>query len=112
MATDFLEENNCSQSFIAKVCAAIATTKYPQNPDSLISKILCDADFFHFSRTDYDFHRERLRKEWGDFFDKKYTDEEWKQLNCELLNEHQYFTDYGKRVLQKFKKVNLGLMQC
>ena len=112
IATEFLTENNCSKDFISKVCEAISATKYPQKPDSLLSKILCDADFFHFSRTDYDFHQERLRKEWEEFLSKNYTDEEWKALNCELLDVHQYFTDYGKKVLQKFKEVNLGLMNC
>ncbi len=112
IATEFLKENNCPEIFIDHVCEAIMSTKYPQSPNSLIAKILCDADFFHFSRTDYDLHQVRLRKEWDDLLEKKYTDEEWKQLNFELLTEHQYFTNYGKKVLQKFKEVNLKLMQC
>jgi predicted metal-dependent HD superfamily phosphohydrolase len=112
IATVFLEKNNCSDEFIDKVCDAIMSTKYPQSPTTLIAKILCYADFFHFSRTDYDLHQVRLRNEWEDLLGNKYTDEEWKKLNCDLLTEHQYYTDYGKNVLQKFKNVNLKLMQC
>ena len=112
MAKDFLAQFNYPPLLIGKVMDCIASTKYPQDPKTTAAMILCDADFFHFARTDYDHHERGLRKEWEFFLNKYYTDAEWHELNCKLLMNHQYFTEYGKQVLQKFKDVNLGLMNC
>lgn len=112
IAIDFLLTKNVPHQFIKDVTDCIMATVYPQNPVTLESQILCDADFFHFARTDYDLHEQKLRKEWELCLDKRYTDSEWHQQNCKLLANHQYFTDYGKNVLQKFKEVNIGTMNC
>lgn len=99
-------------ALIKEITDCIMDTAYPQAPHSLASEILCDADFFHFARTDYDRHEERLRKEWELCLDRFYTDLEWYEQNYELLLKHQYFTDYGKNILQKFKEVNIEMMKC
>lgn len=112
IAADFLKKKNVPKQFIKKVTDCIMSTVYPQLPTTLEAQVLCDADFFHFARTDYDIHEQKLRGEWEICLNKYYTDAEWHQINCKLLADHQYFTDYGKNILQKFKEVNIGLMAC
>ncbi|HEX7366394.1 MAG TPA: HD domain-containing protein [Pelobium sp.] len=112
IAARFLEKVGASPEFILEITACILATKYPQSPKTLEAEVLCDADFFHFARTDYDLHEQKLRKEWELCLNKVYTNTEWHQQNCCLLKNHQYFTRYGKTVLQKFKELNIALMEC
>ncbi|MBK0381507.1 hypothetical protein I5M32_00920 [Pedobacter sp. SD-b] len=112
IAVEFLKNNNFPNNLTFRVTDCILATKYPQQPKNILEDILCDADLFHFTRTDYERHHLSLRKEWEIYLNKKYTDQEWKQLNCDLLKNHHYFTKYGKNILEKFKAVNLKLMEC
>jgi predicted metal-dependent HD superfamily phosphohydrolase len=112
IATDFLKSKNVPSHSINAITDCIMATAYPQLPKTLEDKILCDADFFHFARADYDRHEQQLRKEWELCLGRIYTDAEWHEQNCKLLSKHQYFTDYGKEVLQKFKEVNIEMMKC
>lgn len=92
---------------IATVSSCILATKFPQQPKNKLEEILCDADFYHFSRTDYPAHAQALRKEWEIHLHLKYTDQEWNKLNYEMLKSHRYFTVYGQTVLQERKKENI-----
>jgi putative nucleotidyltransferase with HDIG domain len=112
IATDFLRKMNFPEQLICEITDCIKATQYPQEPKTLEAEVLCDADFFHFARTDYDLHEQKLRKEWELCLGRFYTDEEWRRQNCGLLRNHQYFTEYGKNVLQKFKELNIGMMEC
>lgn len=112
IAKDFLKIKEMPSHIIKEVTDCIMATTYPQSPKTLEDEIICDADFFHFARADYDRHEERLRKEWKLCLGRVYTDLEWHEQNCKLLLKHQYFTDYGKNVLQKFKDVNIQMMKC
>lgn len=89
------------------VSSCILATRFPQQPKNKPEEILCDADFYHFSRTDYTAHEQQLRKEWEIHLHLKYTDDEWDKLNYEMLKDHKYFTTYGQTVLQERKKENL-----
>lgn len=46
------------------------------------------------------------------YLNKHYTDREWVEENCYLLSLHQYFTRYGKEVLQPKKDQNRIKMLC
>jgi predicted metal-dependent HD superfamily phosphohydrolase len=94
------------------VLSCIDATHYPQVPHSIESQVLCDADFFHLTRPDYKKYEEGLREEFKIFLNKEYTDAEWKEINCAMLCSHQYFTEYGKNVLQKLKEINLKSLTC
>lgn len=112
IAGEFLKNNLYPSDKTEIVISCIQATRYPQAPLSLQEEILCDADLYHFSRPDYGEHEQNLRKEWGAYFNKFYTDEEWAKDNCQLLLSHRYFTRYGKRVLQVRKEQNIAIMQC
>lgn len=110
IAKNFLENSNCDKSFIDKVLKCIESTKYPQNPVSEIEKILCDADMFHLTRTNYNQYEKALRLEFEKFLGLIFTDEEWQMENHIFLQHQHYFTSYGQDVLEKFKDVNIQLM--
>jgi hypothetical protein len=73
--------------------------------------VLCDADFYHFSRPDYSKFEKSLRKEWETCLNLFYTDEQWNALNLEMLTTHEYFTAYGRTVLQQRKQENINKLK-
>ncbi|HCN85126.1 MAG TPA: hypothetical protein DIT07_16135 [Sphingobacteriaceae bacterium] len=112
LAEEFLRDHSYPADKMSIVISCIEATKYPQAPLNLLEEVLCDADLYHFSRTDYVEHEQNLRREWGVYFNKLYSDEEWARDNCQLLVSHRYFTSYGKKVLQRRKEQNIAMMQC
>jgi len=107
IAASFLTEQDCTKEFIAEVDEYIASTMSPQNPATEKAKILCDADMYHFTKPNYPQYAASLRKEHAIYFNKIYSDAEWAFKNYEFLSHHNYFTDYGKNVLEPFKQLNM-----
>lgn len=107
VASEFLLGHHYPENEIKQILECIEATRYPQNPQSIEAKIICDADLYHFTKPDYHRYESALRLELETYFNNKYTDAEWARTNCLMLENHEYFTDYGKKILQKFKAINL-----
>jgi predicted metal-dependent HD superfamily phosphohydrolase len=106
-AKELLERLGAPHKKQMEVTEAILATKVPQNPKSLVSKVICDADLFHLSSDQCEYKSTRLREEWAIIGDKKLTDEEWLRTNLEFMEGHRYHTPYGQTVLQQGKKKNI-----
>jgi predicted metal-dependent HD superfamily phosphohydrolase len=106
-AKELLERLGAPHRKQMEVTEAILATKVPQNPKSLVSKVICDADLFHLSSEQCEYKSTRLREEWAIIGDKKLTDEEWLRTNLEFMEGHRYHTPYGQTVLQQGKKKNI-----
>lgn len=107
VAGDFLRKNGVMEEMIEDVQGCIAATKYPQFPTNKLEMVICDADFYHFSLPDYQDFADRLKIEWENNLNLFYSDLEWDELNLNMLSGHEYFTAYGKSVLQKKKDLNI-----
>ncbi|KRT13624.1 hypothetical protein ASU31_23685 [Pedobacter ginsenosidimutans] len=107
MAQDFLLENGLERHQIKLVSNCILATKYPQLPGTDLEKIICDADFYHFSLQSYTDFATRLKREWEENLRLVYTDREWDAINIKMLTGHEYFTTFGKQILQKKKNLNI-----
>ncbi|MCU7616642.1 HD domain-containing protein [Chryseobacterium sp. PBS4-4] len=112
IAKSFLGKFGCESYFIDTVLKCIDATKYPQNPLCLVEKILCDADMYHLTSPNYPKYEKALRQEFEKYLGLIYNDENWKIKNCNFFREHVYHTEYGQKVLSRFKEVNLKLMNC
>lgn len=110
VAKSYLEKWSANTDFILSVLACIEATKFPQRPGTMVEKVLCDADLFHFTKPSYPQYAKAIRKEFEVFLDKRYSEEEWLKINTSLLKAHNYCTAYGKFVLSRFKEVNIELM--
>ena len=106
LAKEWLTEQNYSQDRISIILGCIGATKIPQNPKTLLEKVICDADLIHLSFKSYPIYREMLRSEWEKALDWVFSDEEWINNNNKFLQDHSYFTDYGKKTLER-KKVKI-----
>jgi hypothetical protein len=86
----------------------ILTTKLPQDADTSLGKILCDADLDYLGREDYLMISHCLRHEWITLDINKLTLLEWYQLQVDFLETHNYFTDYAVKSRQAKKEKNLN----
>ena len=111
LATEYLEKAEYSKVEIDSICGYIEATKMPQNPRDMYAEVLCDADLFHLGTSNFLHKNLLLRKEWELFFNKVMTDEEWQLMNIKFLEEHQFKTSYGKKVLEKGKQENLNKLK-
>ena len=73
------------------ICGMIMATRVPQNPDTYLESILCDADLDYLGRNDYETIANTLRQEW-ESGGNKIEDEAWRELQLKFLKNHHYFT--------------------
>jgi predicted metal-dependent HD superfamily phosphohydrolase len=110
-AGELLTSWGASHKKILEVAEAILATKVPQQPRSLISKVVCDADLYHLATEECTEQSEKLREEWQLAENKSMSDEEWLRHNLAFLENHRYHTAYGQTVLQDGKKRNIKRMR-
>ena len=112
IATNFLNDQQVSEDYIAKVCSLIEATKYNKVPKNILEQIIRDADYYHFSTDNYFKRCELLRKEWDKTQDKTFTDIEWAKANLKMLSkDHKYNTAYAKENWTGPKQNNILLIK-
>ena len=109
IAADFLKENGKSEDFITEVNYIIAATEKSFAPQTTLQKIIRDADFMNLGSPNYFRNCEKLRKEWQDTEQTRFSDSEWNQENLTFLESvHVYYTEYGKENLAPIKRENIA----
>lgn len=108
IAHDFLQNQQVQSEKVDFILQCINATRKDIVPATLAEKIICDADLYHLASEDYFCFLSRLRQEWKKMLGKELKDQEWYLENIRFLSDHQYFTDYGKAVLQPKKERNLA----
>jgi predicted metal-dependent HD superfamily phosphohydrolase len=96
IATSFLRENGYPETKIARVAGCIRATKMPQNPKTLMEKVLCDADISHLASKDFPEVSELIRLEIEHHMGRKLGEAEWLTMNIVFVAGHQYHTDYAR----------------
>lgn len=111
LATSFLEEQGAHHHLIQNVRESILATKIFTKPDSLIAKILADADLFHLGTPEF---RKTNKKMWVEMtrcFGEKIPADEWQKSALELLERHQYHTEYCRNLLENGKQENIEFLR-
>ena len=99
IAMEFLDQNDYPVDKTEKIISCILSTKIDQKPSTLIERVLNDADFIHLSKKSYFDKLLLLKSEHERTRKQKIIDVEWYEQNLEFLKSHQYYTEYGKTVL-------------
>jgi len=105
---EFFSLHPAEEAFAEKVKGCILATKMPQNPQCRIEEIICDADLFHLGSSDFKEKSRLLRKELIEFNGEEWSKKDWRQNNIAFLEAHNYFTAYGRKVLQPAKDEHLA----
>lgn len=113
LAAEFLTQHGYPESKIKRVVQLIEVTRMDAEPADKAGEVLRDADCAHFADSNYCKLSELLREEWRLTQGKVFTDVEWATGNRKmLLNEHRFYTAYGKETLQPLKEKNIAELQA
>ncbi|MGF7079415.1 Pycsar system effector family protein [Mucilaginibacter sp. UYCu711] len=107
LAAEFLKPLKVSATVVEKISGCIMATKMPQKPTGLLQQIMCDADLFHLGTDDFADKNKQLRKEIAAAKHVDIDKQQWRKKNIELLEAHNYFTDYAQLLLHDKQERNL-----
>ena len=104
-AKKYLPDFDYTSQEIKAICTMIMSTKLPQNPSDLLSKILCDADLFYLGGDEYEFFSGNLFTELKAIGILN-TNEVWHKREVDFLNVHEFFTNTAKEEQENKKQKN------
>lgn len=97
-----------SESEIEIVTKIIAATKSSVEPETLLEKIMCDADHDYLGRADYFHIAKRLRNEIS-LQGRDMTEVEWINFQLKFLeHKHRYYTDTAVNIRQQGKVARIA----
>lgn len=103
---EFMKEANVNGTLVEKTAQCIMATKMPRKHESLIEKIICDADTYHLGTKEFKDSNKKVMEEFlrtG----KKINEKEWDLKTVEMLKSHEYYTEYCKKLLEDKKQKNM-----
>ena len=108
IAAEFLEKETIAPETITAIQNCILATEKTAKPDTLLEKILRDADSAHLADKSYSDMGELLRQEWAQQNYKHFTDIQWVEENIKFFSTmHQYYTPYAREKWQPEKDKHL-----
>lgn len=110
-ADDFLEKNGCNKENIKTVQNIIMTTVMPQNPQTELQRIICDADLAHLGKVSFGSQNEKLRREWSYYGNAEFSDREWFEMNIHFLERHSFHTEFAKKHFTNQKTENIEILK-
>lgn len=102
----FMKDHNVDEKTINSIAECIMATKVPRNPNTLLEEIICDADTYHLGTKEFKetnrraMEETRLRK--GEIDPVEFNDG-----TISMLQNHRFYTAYGRELLDKRKEKNL-----
>jgi uncharacterized protein len=88
---------------IDTVCDIILATRIPQKPNTLLEKIMADADLEHLSSRFFDEFSKQLYAEMK-ALNPDLDPEKWRLEEIRFLENHRYHTEYFRRVREPVKR--------
>ena len=101
---DFLS-NKCDSDLICDIEQVILATKYPPSPQTLIERIICDADTYHFGTGDFQITDPLVKKEIETRNGKVVPN--WMEQSLRMLETHSFHTGYCQHKLRNGKLINI-----
>jgi len=112
IAEAFLKDNDFPEEKIEKIKLLILATEMDRVPETLLEKIMRDADCSHFGDKDYFNYCDLLKDELKATLSKDFSKLEWAENNLNFfINGHRFFTDYAQKHWQPQKDANIAIIQ-
>lgn len=111
IASQFLEFRQIDESIRTVIVESILATKFPHKPNSLVAKVLCDADFMHLGQENYFEQAELIRKEQKNVGLHKLSKTAFDKESLQLFERHQWQTDFCGETLEVGKQRNLASLK-
>jgi uncharacterized protein len=106
IAAQILPRFGYSTPQIALIRTLILATKLPNNPQTLLEKIIADADMDSLGRDDFLSAGLHLRHELEGLGSRS-ADSEWYQLQLDFLQQHTYYTEAARQLRGPGKQRNV-----
>ena len=106
IAKEVLPDFDYTNEQIEIVCSVIMKTKFGSHPETLLEKIICDADLDYLGSDEYGIIANRLFKELTEL-EKIQNEHEWNRLQVQFLQAHHYWTKSAKEKRDKKKMEHL-----
>lgn len=103
---DFMTKLSDDSGLINEIEYCILATKWPTHPQNLLEQIICDADTYHFG-TELFFITNNQFMEEVKLNSVSFDLELFGQQTLNMLESHQYYTTYCKKLLTKGKETNI-----
>lgn len=94
---------------IAQIAGMIMATRLPQSPQTLLERILADADLDVLGRGDFLVKNHNLRLEMA-YFGLPASDAEWYRVQLQFLRAHRYWTPAAGALRDEQKQRNIAAM--
>ena len=111
IAEEYLRSKNADEELINKVSRLIEVTELEVMPETLLEKVIKDADMFHLGSPKGLVYTDELRNEYEHFKNTVYTDESWDKLNYKFYRDHDYYTQYANEKFGQYKSENTLLLK-
>lgn len=108
-SVDF-SESDLSLAEIELVCGLIMATRVPQQAETLLAKIVADADLEYLGTEHFESFSKHLYQEIF-HFEPELTTRKWDELQIKFLTAHKYHTAYCKIHNEPVKQKNLELVK-
>lgn len=106
LAMSLLPAAGYSQEQIHRICTLIMKTHVPQLPETLLEKIICDADLDYLGRNEFPRVSKELFREWK-ARDKVTEEAEFNKMQISFLSAHKYWTNSSRRLREPVKAAHL-----
>ena len=72
-----------------------------------MEEVIKDADLYNLATPDALYSAQLIREEGEKFRNEHFSDKKWNKMNLLFLENHSFFTEYGKSTLEKTKQKNI-----
>ncbi len=107
LASGFFEEKGLSPDIIQVIEETILATRYPQQPVTIQSQILCDAETSWMADKSFFQKLDLLRKEKSISVKKEIEEKSWIAEHIRLFENHTYFIPFSREMFEKKKDKNM-----
>lgn len=111
LAREFLMKNGYPEAKIDSVAGCIMATRIPQQPSSLIEKVVCDADIFHAGTKRFFRKNELMRSELELREGRLLADTEWLARSVDFVVKNSFHTEYTRSEYGPKRLKNLLALQ-
>lgn len=105
---DYFAKSSPDIVLISKIEQCILATRTPQEPQSFLDMVLCDADTYNLGTEEFVQTDALLKREYEL---RALPVEDWDENTLKFLLQHHYFTSYCKDQLAEGKGANIDLVR-
>lgn len=110
-AEEYLKKYDYSAEKIKVIQGCIFATKMPHEPETLLHRILCDADLGHLGQNVYWDRCSRVRQEMTLTQNSIMSELEWIDFELKFINKHKYQTTVANQLYGKRKEKHIRQLQ-